>query len=208
MPRRRGDTLMMLKGLSHGLRDGKLKATLGTETVAGKKTAVVKVFDRRGTQIQRLSIDESTGMVLRAEQFGPQDRKLAGYAFEKIDYTPTFAANEFEPPRPPGAKIIDRPPDVGVDWKVKSPAWLPPNFKEVGRAFRRLENWPVVMLHYSDGSKNFSIFQGRGQKPPRFGREGEKPGYENVTRVFDGLWFVGLGRVEHATLDRVLKSIK
>jgi outer membrane lipoprotein-sorting protein len=207
-PRRRPDSGMMLGGLSHGVREGRLKAHLGTpDTVAGRRTATVKVIDRRGNMIQRLNIDEATGMILRAEQFGPEDRKLAGYYLQRIDFSPNFAAGEFAPPRPPGAKIIDRPPDFGVDWSVRTPAWLPPNFKEVGRGFRRLENRPVVMLHYSDGSKNFSVFQGRGPRPPRFG-ESERPGYQNATRLFEGLWFIGLGRVEKSTLDRVLNSIK
>ena len=207
-PRRRPDTMMMLRGLAHSVKEGRIKAYLGTpDTVAGRRTATVKVVDRRGNMIQRLNIDEATGMVLRAEQFGPESRKLAGYYFEKIDFSPAFAANEFAPPRPPGAKIIDRPPDFGVDWTVRTPGWLPPNFKEVGRGFRRLENRPVVMIHFSDGSKNFSVFQGKGPRPPKFG-ETQRPGYSHADRIYEGLWFIGLGRVEKSTLDRVLNSIK
>ncbi|MEO7453567.1 MAG: hypothetical protein ABIV13_02255 [Fimbriimonadales bacterium] len=208
MPRRRGGTIMMLRGVEHSVREGRMSAYLGTpDTVAGRKCASVKVVDKRGNMLQRLCIDEPSGLVLRAESFGPESRKLASYAFQKIDLTPTFSATEFEPPRPPGAKIVDRPPDFGVNWKIKGPGWLPSNFKEVGRGFRRLENRPVVMLHFSDGSKNFSIFQGRGPRPPKFGEE-NRPGYKTASRLFDGLWFIGLGRVEQSTLERVLNSIK
>jgi outer membrane lipoprotein-sorting protein len=208
MPRRRGGTIMMLRGLEHGVREDKLKAYLGTpESVAGRRAVTIKVIDGKGRLLQRLHIDEPTGLVLRAESFGPENRKLAGYSFTRVDLTPTFSPTEFEPPNPPGAKIVDRPPDFGVNWAIRTPGWLPPNFKEVGRGFRRLENEPVVMLHFSDGSKNFSVFQGRGPRPPRFG-ESERPGFANASRLFDGLWFVGLGRVEKSTLERVLNSIK
>ena len=200
---------MMLRGTVHQIKEGRLKATAASPlNIAGRRTEAIKVSDSKGRLLQRLYIDEITAMILKAEQFGPREKKLAGYAFDKIDYSPEFSGNEFDPPRPPGAKIIERAPEVPVDWRVRTPGWLPPDFKEVGRGVRRLENRPVVMLHFSDGSKSFSVFQGRGGHPPKFGREAEKPGYEEFSRLFDGLWFVGLGRVEKSTLERVLNSIK
>ncbi|MDQ2985353.1 MAG: hypothetical protein M3R13_01365 [Armatimonadota bacterium] len=210
MPRRRGNGMMMLRGLAHAVQEGRLTSHLGTpETIAGRRATTVKVIDKKGEMLQRLSIDEATGMILKADQFGPQDRKLAGYVFVRIDYSPKFAENEFAPPKPPGAKTIDRPQDFDVDWKVRTPGWLPPNFEETGRGLRRFEGRPVVLLHYSDGRKNFSIFQGRGPRPPRLNRGGPKPaGFSESSMFADGLWFVGLGRVEKATIDRVLKSVR
>jgi hypothetical protein len=209
MPKRRGGQLMMLRGVSKQIHEGRLNARLEHATiVAGRRTSVLKIVGKEGNLLQRLSIDEAAGMILKAEQFGPKERKLASYWFEKIDYTPTFSASEFEPPRPPGAKIVERPPETPVDWNVRVPTWLPGNFKEVGRGVRRFDNRPVLLLHFSDGTKNFSIFQGRGSHPPRFDRETSRPGFQEFTRLFDGLWFVGLGRVERSTLERVLLSIK
>ena len=209
MPKRRGGQSMMLRGTAHQIKEGRLKAAISTPvTIAGKRATSLKVSDAKGRLIQWLCIDESAGMILKAEQFGPREKKLAGYSFARIDYTPTFSPGEFDPPRPPGAKIVERPPEIPVDWQVRAPGWLPKNFKEVGRGVRRFEDRPVVMLHFSDGAKSFSVFQGKGPRPPRFGSGPARPGYEEYTRLFDGLWFVGLGRVEKSTLERVLNSIK
>lgn len=209
LPRQRDDNMMLMRGLVHGVREGRLTAKLEEPTtIAGRRATGIRLEDSGGRAIRRLWIDEPTGMILKAEQYGPGGRKLASYTFIRIDFSPTFSATEFSRPGPPDAKVVDRPPDFGVDWTVRTPAWLPPNFTEVGRGVRHLEGKPVLMMHFSDGSKSFSMFQGRGPRPPRFGDEVRKPGFEFYSLVQDGLWLVGLGRVEKATLERVLKSCR
>lgn len=207
LPGRRPDH-MMLRELLGAMANGRLSAQLdGPETVAGRRTSKVSISDRGGNTIRRLWID-ATGMILRTEQYGPGGRKLAGFAFTSIDMDPKFAPNEFARPGPKDARVLDRPPEFGVPWKVRIPTWLPPNFSEVGRGLRRLPGGPVVMLHFSDGRKNFTVFQGDSPVPPDMTRGEDKPGLQTASRMLDGLWFVGIGRVEKATLERVLKSIK
>jgi len=199
---------MLLRELVRGLGDGRLRASLeDPENVAGRRARHVRVSDPRGNTMRRLWVD-STGMILKSEQFGPRGRKLAGFVFTRIDMSPTFGPDEFSRPGPKDAKLVDRPPDFGVGWKVRTPTWLPEHFSEVGRGLRRLGGRPVVMVHFSDGGKNFTIFQGQGAAPPNLGEGGSRPGMANASRTLDGFWFVGIGRVEKSTLERVLKSIR
>lgn len=207
LPGRRPDH-MMLRELMRSLTEGRVEASLeDADEIAGRRARRLKVSDPRGNTMRRLWVD-ATGMILKSEQFGPRGRKLAGFVFTRIDLNPTFAADEFDRPGPKDARVLDRPQDFGVEWKVRIPEWLPENFSEVGRGLRRLEQRPVVMLHFSDGRKNFTLFQGQGDAPPNMGRESGRPGMADAARSFDGLWFVGIGRVEKSTLERVLKSIK
>jgi len=207
MPGRRPDH-MMLRELMRSLTDGRTHAVAeDPESIAGRRTRRVRVSDPQGNTMRRMWVD-ATGMILKSEQFGPRGRKLAGFVFTRIDLDPTFAADEFDRPGPKDARVIERPQDFGVEWKVRTPDWLPENFSEVGRGLRRLGDRPVVMLHFSDGRKSFTVFQGQGGSPPDMGRESGRPGMSDASRVFDGLWFVGIGRVEKSTLERVLKSIK
>jgi len=199
---------MMLREMMRSLAEGRMRAAAeDPESIAGRRATRVNVSDPRGNTMRRLWVD-ATGMILKSEQFGPGGRKLAGFVFTRIDLNPTFAADEFDRPGPKDARMIDRPPSFGVEWEILTPEWLPENFSEVGRGLRRLAGRPVVMLHFSDGSKSFTVFQGQGADPPNLGREGGRPGMTHASRAFDGLWFVGIGRVEKSTLERVLKSIK
>lgn len=207
LPGRRPDH-MMLREMIRSLAEGRMQAVAeDPESIAGRRARRVRVSDPRGNTMRRLWVDAS-GMILKSEQFGPGGRKLAGFVFTRIDLNPTFAADEFDRPGPKDARVIDRPPSFGVEWRVRSPEWLPENFSEVGRGLRRLAGRPVVMMHFSDGRKNFTVFQGQGAAPPNLGREDGRPGMANASRAFNGLWFVGIGRVEKSTLERVLKSIK
>jgi hypothetical protein len=199
---------MMLRELMRSLVEGRVRAVAEEpESIAGRRTRRVKVADPQGNTMRRMWVD-ATGMILKSEQFGPRGRKLAGFVFTRIDLDPTFGYDEFERPGPKDARVVERPQDFDVEWRVRTPDWLPENFAEVGRGLRRLADRPVVMLHFSDGRKNFTVFQGQGSTPPDMGRESGRPGMADASRVFDGLWFVGVGRVEKSTLERVLKSIK
>ena len=72
---------------------------------------------------------------------------------------------------------------------------------------REFQDRAVLMLHYSDGRRHFTIFQSQGRTAPELPTREAKPGI-NVKMAKSGdIWSIAMGGVDAETLDRVVQSI-
>lgn len=206
-PRREG-ALHLLGGLVRGIEQGKITLqSIGQDTVAGRNATGIAIGDREGNIGRKLWIDNETKVVLKAEQFGRVGERLAGFTFTRIHYNPLIRPDDFEPPKREGARVVAAEPTFSVGWTILTPSWLPPGFKEVNRGLRKLGQASVVLIHYSNGPSNFTIFQSQGDSAPKPPPKGSRQGVNMRMARFGNIWSVAVGSLEAETLDHVVQSI-
>jgi hypothetical protein len=204
----RGEAIHLLGGLVRAVEEGRFRAMpLEPDNVAGRRASGVAISDAKGNVARRLWIDAETGLILKAEQFGRVGERLASFAFRRVNFDPVIRPGDFGPIRREGAKIVNDEQDFDVPWTVRVPSWLPPGFEESGRGLRSVGTRPVLLIHYSDGTRHFSLLQAAGRTAPEPDTDRPARGV-NLRQIRLGdVWFVVVGNLEPETLDRVVQSI-
>ena len=83
-----------------------VKIALGqAEAVAGQRAGLVLLNDPRGNTIQRLWIDERTGLILKRELYDPVGAVVGSFEFTKVNYGPVIRREDFKIVRR-GAQVI------------------------------------------------------------------------------------------------------
>lgn len=77
----------------------------GNETVAGVRTTAVAFKEPKGNVIQRIWIDERTGMLLKREMYDPVGSVVGSFEFTKVNFSPVIQPEDFKIVRQ-GAKVI------------------------------------------------------------------------------------------------------
>ncbi|MEW6152774.1 MAG: hypothetical protein AB1673_02135 [Actinomycetota bacterium] len=127
----------------------------GGEPVVGRSTRVVEVR-HGGVLLERLSLDDETGLLLRREQFagGPSPTRVVEFE--------TLTIGEATVPTVP-TRVFDAAPEVVPATKVPSsvsaPATLAGGYRLVG-VYKR---GGVAQVVYSDGLYDLSVFQQPGR---------------------------------------------
>lgn len=189
-----------------GVRDGAIRAQLfqGGE-VAGRPTVGVSLSDGHRNVARKYWIDEQTGLILRGEQYDRVGYPMGSFEFTRLNFNPQIPEGAFVLRRA-GAKVVEESLDIQVPWPIFRPTWVPEGFEEIGHSIRRLGPVEVVVMHYTDGRKHFSIFQGQGRQIPRIPLEREE--WVSRSQRVERNWLVAIGNVASETLERVLRSVR
>lgn len=206
-PPRRDEAIQLLVEQLRAAENGRLTVQpLEQLTIAGVKAVGVGIGDASGNLGRKMWLDPESGLILKAVQVGRVGQRLAAFEFKRVNYEPVIRPGDFEPLRREGAKYITDEPDFDVPWEVMAPAWLPPGFEPSGRGLRNLGGRPVVLLHYSDGRRHFTVFQSNGPRPPELPPRPARDINSRASRSGD-VWSVAMGNLDGETLERVVQSI-
>lgn len=204
---RREETLLLMGGMMKAAQEGRLRiASFEGGTIAGAKAFGITVSDAQGNVARRLWIDPAMGMILKAEQYGRVGQLLAAFEFRRVNYNPVIRDGDFGPIKRGGAKVVNEAQDFNVPWNVMTPTWLPQGFSEVSRGLRRFRGRPVVLILFTDGRRQFSVFQSQGSAPQIPPRQANRAINMRMSRSGD-VWSVAVGGMDGETLDRVVQSI-
>jgi hypothetical protein len=146
------------------LRKGGRFAVDAGGQIAGVDSQLVSFVDSSGNTMQRLWIDEHTGLVLRREVLDKVGAPVGSFEFVKLDYSPIFHAGDFMILRR-GAKKV-RPEDLARELAQK--VGIAPLFVSADSGFR-LESSrimkdtdpPIFVQFYTAADGAFSLFQVR-----------------------------------------------
>ena len=186
------------------------------ERVADRDTQVVKIVPQDEYRYgYNLYIDNSTGLLLRAELLDAQGTPIEQYMFVEIDIGGVIDDSQLEP-RTPRADLVwvgdqtDEQPVVSSDlrWVVTDV----PNGFMLSRHIRRLSpmrNQPVEHLVYSDGLAVVSIFVEKKMSDSQseihgLSRMGAVHAFGTMVNEYQ---ITVVGEVPGATVDRMGMSV-
>lgn len=86
-PPRREESFARLERMMRGPRGVRFEASEG-DTVAARRTELIKVKDQRGNLLQQLNIDPQTGLVLRRRLYDPTGAQFGFFEFLTVDLAP------------------------------------------------------------------------------------------------------------------------
>ncbi len=105
-PSPKDEGVARLRMLLKKRREGALRMTFSAGgNIAGRATLLMAVADRAGNSIQRLWVDEATGLPLKRELYDRVGTKTGSFEFTRINFAPRIDPKDFEINRR-GAKIV------------------------------------------------------------------------------------------------------
>lgn len=201
--------------LRYFLRDvgpNRLRVLTGNgEDVAGLKTSVVSFMTSKGNIVQKLWIDERSGLIAKREMYDPAGGLVGSFEFKKINFSPSIRPDDFSIKA--RATIVTQE-DLAKRSMAKAgllPAFLP---EEGGRRLigsRLMDRNPasiVLILTYDLGRSTVSLFQVKGQfEPDRLNRmaRGE---FKTYSWQLQGRTFALIGEVDLDTLKRLADKVQ
>jgi outer membrane lipoprotein-sorting protein len=157
------------------------KADVGPATsIAGRKATELSLVSKfSGVLAERLWVDAGTNVVLRRETYHGDGTVDTRSGFETIRFVKDLPKELFDLTVPPGMQVkpgvVYPTPskDVAsvqssVDFKVVSPQYLPDGFSLVGASLGTRNGIQNVQLVYTDGLRDFSIFENATGRLPQF----------------------------------------
>lgn len=180
--------------------------------VANRTSRMIEVRSRAGAVVERLYLDEQTGLLLRREQFENREGPFRTVGFESL----TIGATVTSPPGP--VEFKNAAPRVlsatRLPAGVSAPVALADGYQRVGLYGRS----GVVQAVYSDGLYDLSVFEQQGKLDrrglPRTGRvevAGERgwhyswPGGHVLLWEDEGTVFTA---VSDAPLDQIVTAVQ
>jgi len=103
-PRREEAFMRLVREVSRGGRAKRI-GVAGGETIAGRNTQQIIVYDRDGNVMQRLFLDTETGALLKRQMYDAVGTEVGMFVFTEIDFHPKIARGTFRLERK-GAKIV------------------------------------------------------------------------------------------------------
>lgn len=146
---------------------------VGTDSIAGRPTHVVKVYTTRGLPVKKSWVDRQHYIELKTQRFDSHARVKSSAYYTRIDYSPSFAPDLFEFQPPADATVIDagqstrRMPleqaEKKADFDAVLPTYLPPgyHFQRDRTGLIEINGQPTIWLSFSNGADTFSLFQRR-----------------------------------------------
>ena len=192
------------------LRQGKLAfATEPGGQIAGQNTVLVTVREGKNV-IQKMWIDNTTGMLLRRDLFDPVGARVGSYEFTEIDYTPVIKRGDFELVHE-GAKIVT-PTDEAKEIAQRAGLTFVVIPESEGfvldstRVFRA-ERIQVMQQSYNKPGAGLSLFQAKGAVELPIARRAAKGGMKAVTWTMGGNTFTLMGNLGEAELNRIARLL-
>lgn len=182
------------------------------ERVAGRIARVLQVIPKDPYRYGYfLSIDEETGLVLKAWLIDENTNPLERYQFVSIEIDPPLDQRENSKTPPYQHKVAAvttpcNPSQMGNSelWNI---AWVPQGFAFAGE--RKLSNGQD-MLMYTDGLTTFSIFiePASGSTPEGVGQRGATLAYMSHLMVDDSLFRINVvGEIPVAAAAKIAQNI-
>lgn len=159
--------------------------TGGRGTIAGRTTEIVELVPRGCAHpVQRLWVDERTGVILRTEQYRLDGSLAALTVFTAFEPAADLPEGLFQLALPKGVRVTTRLDSAAPlktlseesGFAVRLPAGLPPGFVFAGAAVGRPEpeKETVVHLRFTDGLTVISLFEQAARPFTRYRLEGAK----------------------------------
>lgn len=201
--------------------------------IAGRESRAFEFSPRRaGTRPRRLVwVDAETGLVLRTEVYGTDNRLSRLSVFEELDYHPAIDPSAFRMQVPAGARVVEsdaedclEPREAGrlAGLPAPLPAYLPQGFVRQCIRARRQSDYGEIQVIFGDGLSVLSLFAstsfhdpGAGAAPVAATAVGSGTGrwYENG--LVSGLawreaWghLALLGELSRSELYRIASSVR
>ncbi|MBX3118976.1 MAG: hypothetical protein KF784_07915 [Fimbriimonadaceae bacterium] len=106
-PARYDELTERLYGMLKAIKSGSVDVSTGDGgTVAGQKTELVEVSDKKGNPLQRFWIEPKTGILLKREFYNQVGSVDGRFEFVRIDLSPRFNPRDIFPIRRQGAKYL------------------------------------------------------------------------------------------------------
>jgi hypothetical protein len=150
-----------------GINTGRIAASVvGSQVVAGQNASIVEIHTANGGW--RLWIDDRTGVRLKSEQLNARGSVIQQSYFNTINYSPTFAPNDFAAESLPSVPHEDARPLVvatvaeaqqHVAYTIREPA-LPAGFRLIGVSIvQKPGERKITVLRYTDGPNSLTLYQ-------------------------------------------------
>ena len=184
----------------------------GQDRVAGRVVRQLALIPRDAHRYgYQLSVDESTGLLLRSVLMSDAGRPLERFLFVTLDVGTTPEANEFSlEGQLPGEEPVMPATGGEPRWR---PGWLPPGFALVSHRAPAFAEARQVDAHvYSDGLAVFSLFvEPVGAEPADVrGVQGATVAFSRRLRSPEGQEFLVtlVGEIPPATAEVILSRIE
>jgi outer membrane lipoprotein-sorting protein len=168
--------------------------------VAGRASRALEFVPRRvGTRPRRLVwVDAETGLILRTEVYGTDNRLSRLSMFEELDYHPVLDASAFRMQVPAGVRVIEtdagscvEPAEAGrLAWlPVPLPAYMPDGFARQCIRARRERDYGEIQVVYGDGLTVLSLFASTSFREPAGNPHHAVAAADAGTGVSGGRWY-------------------
>jgi hypothetical protein len=135
-------------------------------SILSRKTTLMEVKDPAGNVIQKLWLDNATGLGLRRELFDPVGTRIGYFEFTRLNFNPRFADSDFTIQRA-GAKVVTLSDMVAREARRAgfSASILPATSGAELQVVRTLDVGGKKVLHlvYSVNNRRLSLFQTKGE---------------------------------------------
>ncbi|HHW13960.1 MAG TPA: hypothetical protein GXX28_03380 [Firmicutes bacterium] len=157
--------------------------TGGRGSIAGRSTEIVELVPRGCSRpVQRLWVDQQTGVILRTEQYRFDGSLAALTVFTAFEPVASLPEDLFHLALPKGVRVTRRLDSAAPlkalteesGFPVRLPSELPPGFVFAGAAVGRPEKENVVHLRFTDGLTVISLFEQAARPFTRYRLEGAK----------------------------------
>ncbi|MBS1705725.1 MAG: hypothetical protein JST40_07605 [Armatimonadetes bacterium] len=103
----RDESIMRLRQFLQSSANGRLKVTTDNgPDIVGRKTTLLQVADPNGNPVQRVWIENTTGIQLKREIFDRAGSKIGAFEFTRLNLDPKISDEDFVINRR-GAKVVD-----------------------------------------------------------------------------------------------------
>ncbi|RKU15202.1 hypothetical protein C6500_21165 [Candidatus Poribacteria bacterium] len=208
-----------------------LEESASTEKIVSYETNILTITPKfAGRPTKRIFFARENGVILRVEDLDAEGVLQDMFVYTRISFNPEAVERKWKAfekeikPRPPRSSSISlAEAEKMIKTKPIQPEYLPPGFqlKDV-RIIKSREN-DSILLEYTDGLVNFTLFEKTG-KPPRIRdrdrREETEVELEGITvykRLFRGtdtfrwsgakIHFFLIGAVPASEMQKVVESI-
>lgn len=195
-------------------KDGEAKVKVevgGAETVAGIRATTVAFREPRGNIIQRIWIDERSGMMLKREMYDPVGTLVGSFEFTKVNFNPNIDPDDFKINRP-GSKVIT-PEDI-AEKNMRDNGMIMAFLKDRGyklfasRVMGRTSNSKVLILSYQTGNAPLSLVQVAGTINPDNLKRLAGPMFKIHTWTMQGRTFALIGDKSEEDLKRLAERVE
>ena len=204
-----------------------LEESTSTEKIVSYETNILTITPKfAGRPTKRIFFASKNGVILRVEDLDAEGVLQDMFVYTRISFDPETVEDKWKifekeiKPRPPRSSSISlAEAEKMIKTKPVQPEYLPPGFqlKDI-RIIKSREN-DSILLEYTDGLVNFTLFEKTG-KPPRIRGEETEVELGGITvykRLFRGtdtfrwsgakIHFFLIGAVPTAEMQKVVESI-
>jgi outer membrane lipoprotein-sorting protein len=148
-----------------------------SERIAGRRSRALEFTPRQeGSRPRRLVwIDEETGLILRTEIYGTDQRLSWLSVFEELEYHPALDEAAFRMQVPAGVRVVESGDEPCLEpaeaerlagLPVAMPAYLPEGFVKQCIRARRRRDYGEVQVVFGDGLSLLSLFASTSFREP------------------------------------------